>query len=425
MITSNSVSADNDMVRAERLQLLSTNIDTHAVEIGIVIPRLTACQTADADWDNACAKCVVEDGQKDEAFETFHQAVLAASKYYQMAKDHLLTIIYEVEGAPDDYINSYGLDVHSPRKYKKLTAAIEAWKRNHDLLVGLLDPRVLTDAIMTNLWAHKTGMDGLSNAAFIEKEEARTSFDEKQALYDVQPRLLQFVLTAAILTWGNEDPRLNLLGFLPASEVWTEGGGGTSGDVPDAPVDFGYLWLDPVLQFGWHAVDGATSYQLAFSEDGGEVWEELYVGADMNYEYEPPVGLRQYRVRARNASGYGEWSEIVEFEVAGAPPMGEWPNELTGFYANYSDFPSPIFIVGHDGQTGADSYSLKRVKVLITDPDPTDADMPVDYFMQELTADPVADNDIAPGDKCAYWVCGVQGGVEGEWAGPVIGEYEE
>jgi len=133
--------------------------------------------------------------------------------------------------------------------------------------------------------------------------------------------------------------------------------------------------------------------------------------------------MRQYRVRARNADGYGEWSDVVEYEIEGEPPMGEWPNELTGLYANYSDFPSPIIIVGHDGQTGADTYRLKRIKVSIADPDPTNADMPEENYVEGLNEDPFADSDIDPDDKCAYWACGVQANVEGEWTGPVIVEY--
>ena len=79
MITNNSISADDYTERAERIQLLSTNIDTYAVELRIVGDKLTACQNADTKWENACAKATVEDGQMDEAFETFHQAIDAAA----------------------------------------------------------------------------------------------------------------------------------------------------------------------------------------------------------------------------------------------------------------------------------------------------------------------------------------------------------
>jgi len=49
------------------------------------------------------------------------------------------------------------------------------------------------------------------------------------------------------------------------------------------------------------------------------VWEELYAGEDNTYTYAHPVGSRTYKVRARNANGYGEWSDPVEFEVEEVP----------------------------------------------------------------------------------------------------------
>ena len=93
MIINNNFSNDTNSERAERLQLLSTNIDTFAVELAIVPPRLTAAQTADALWDDACAAATVESGQKDEAYEEFNKVIVAAYDYYVGAKAYLSAII--------------------------------------------------------------------------------------------------------------------------------------------------------------------------------------------------------------------------------------------------------------------------------------------------------------------------------------------
>jgi hypothetical protein len=77
MIINNNISNDDYTTRAERIQLLSDNIDTFAVEIGVSGARLADAQNADAQWEDVCAKCVVEDGQMDEAFETYHNALQA------------------------------------------------------------------------------------------------------------------------------------------------------------------------------------------------------------------------------------------------------------------------------------------------------------------------------------------------------------
>ena len=315
MIINNNIAGDNYTERAERIQLLSTNIDTYAAELGIAGDKLTACQNADTEWENACAKATVEDGQMDEAFETFQQSVKAAANYYRMAKDHLLTIIYEAEGAPDDFIHAYGFDVDSPRRYKKLTAAIEAWKRNHDFLIGENDTRVVTDAIMTNLMTHKTTIDTLSNTAFIEREESDMAFSEKQALYDVQTRLLQFVLTTAILTWGDDAPKLRLLGFCPSSEVWTK-------KKPYAPKNFAYD--DVASRFNWDIVMDVDSYEVDFRLTGASGdWTTLYEGVENFTTKKPPdPGEYDFRVRAIAEGKLGAWSGVllVNFHNGGVLP---------------------------------------------------------------------------------------------------------
>ncbi|MGC9315336.1 MAG: tetratricopeptide repeat protein [bacterium] len=309
MIINNSVSADDYTTRAERIQLLSDNIDTFAVELAIVPPRLNDAQNADAEWEEACAKCVVEAGQKDEAYETFHQAVEAAANYYSAAKKHLLTIIYESGGKPDDFINAYGFNVRSPRRYKKLTAAIEAWKRNHDFLVVEGDPRVVADAIINQLVGHKDNIDGLSNTAFIEKDESDTAFSEKRELFDRHTNLLQFIYTAAVLVWGNDDSRLNLLGFKPKSEIWTPGEPEPGVPVHPEAASFEANYLgQKIVELVYGPVFGAVAGVIRKRKDDGvSDWEILIEGLPMNDEDRAP--FRDTKCKA------GEWEyEFVSYD---------------------------------------------------------------------------------------------------------------
>ena len=62
----------------------------------------------------------------------------------------------------------------------------------------------------------------------------------------------------------------------------------------------------------WDAVENATSYELEYSADG-EKWSEAYGGADNMVHYFPPQeGCAYFRCRARNANGYGEFSEVLK-----------------------------------------------------------------------------------------------------------------
>ena len=65
----------------------------------------------------------------------------------------------------------------------------------------------------------------------------------------------------------------------------------------------------------WEAVENATSYELQYSPDGSD-WSEAYGGADNMVHYFPPQGgTAFFRCRARNANGYGEFSEVLKIDI--------------------------------------------------------------------------------------------------------------
>ncbi len=222
MIKNNNNSRDTQGERIERLTLLSVNIVTYSVEIGITGARLAAAQTAGADYLDAIANAGVEDGQMDVAFEQFHKAVGALTKHYVKAKEHLKAIILELD-KPDDFIEAYGFRGRSPYRYLGLLAKMKLWKDNHDTLVAAGDERVLTDAAMTNLLAKYDEMVACRTAAYTEKRESNEAYDALHELFDSHTKLMDFIYTGAVLAWGDDDSRLTLLGFLPSSEVWTPG----------------------------------------------------------------------------------------------------------------------------------------------------------------------------------------------------------
>ena len=76
------------------------------------------------------------------------------------------------------------------------------------------------------------------------------------------------------------------------------------------PVMIGYRPGDFVIS--WGAVENATSYELEYSPDGS-AWTVAYSGSDDAVQYIPVVeGWAYFRCRARNANGYGEYSEVLK-----------------------------------------------------------------------------------------------------------------
>jgi len=236
MIKNNRFTDDTQDERIERLILLSANIGVYGPMIGVPAPKIASAETAYADYLAAIATAGVEDGQMDEAFETLQQAVDALAKYYSRVRAHLQEIIWDFD-KPDDFVHGYGFEGKSPTWASGLVSKIEQWKENHDTLVAAGDPRVIPDAVMTELVNQRDNMVSLRAVAHAEKRESAFAYDALQELFALHTRLLRFILTAAQLVWGDEDPRLVELGFQTKSGIWTPG---------DPPLDWPD-WPGPVV----------------------------------------------------------------------------------------------------------------------------------------------------------------------------------
>ena len=224
MLKNNGFANDTDGERTERVLALSENIDDHAVELGIIAPRLTDCQTAGEDWSDAITTAGVEDGESQEAVETLTHGLKAAHEYYVNAKDILLAVIYGIE-KPDEIIEEYAVKGDAPWDFTGLSGKLERWIETDTRLKALIppDPRVVNATIVTALGVHLTTITDLWHNARKEKRQKSQSYAAKQTLFDKHSKLLDFVFSVAKMTWGNDDPRLTDLGFVPSSEIWTPG----------------------------------------------------------------------------------------------------------------------------------------------------------------------------------------------------------
>jgi hypothetical protein len=277
-------------------------------------------------------------------------------------------------------------------------------------------PCVLPHEMLDRLRNVVADVRGAYEQRDIEKYESKHATRVLWEIYEADSARLAELLNWAKVMWGRYDVRFELIGMVPMTPGGQGGGGG--GAVPLAPVGFDLKWLDPTLKFSWVPVEGATSYQLAFSVDGGGSWEELYSGAEAGFEYEPPAGLRQYRVRARNANGYGDWSVMLDHEVEGEPPAGEWPSAPSMLGVELMSEPSEFMRVFYGIPGGSDSISLYRAVVPNGDPAP---ERPALVYETGIGDPQYADTDIEAGNDYYYWACGVKDGIEGDFAGPAVG----
>jgi len=307
-IRDNGFTVDSTASRGERLQSVSSNIDTYAAELGITGSRLTWYQDASDEWDTAVAKTITESGEKEDAVEDFNRYVDEVTQYYVAARKMMENIIYEYGGKPDEFIVRYGFKGESPRSYYDLGSKIKAWIDTDTKLKAMVppDPRVAPDAVTTTLSDMGIQMDALYDAALAERSESDAAFAAKHELFAQGSYQLNILLSAATLVWGNDDPRLRLLGFCPKSEIWTE-------KKPPAPKDLAF----DEGTFSWSAVEGADSYQLQYriSQTAGD-WSTFYEGVETSTTEKPAeAGSYDIRVRAIAGEKLGAWSGVIEVVI--------------------------------------------------------------------------------------------------------------
>ena len=310
-IRNNQFSRDKDGDRFERLQLILANIAAFAAELGIIGDRLAWALAAVTAWIAARAAAGVEEGEKNDAFEDLHNKVEETAEYYAIGREMLTTVIYDFGGKPDDFIERYGFKGATPRLYNLLYDRIEKWLLEDARLKALIppDPRVVADAVTIKLAALRDEMYALYNAAYTEKSESDAAFNAKHTLFAVDSTQLTFLLLSAKMVWGDDDPKLRLIGLCPKSEIWTH-------NKPYSPKNLAFD--DQTGTFSWDAVEDVDSYELSARIAGttGD-WTTFWTGTETSTTDKPAApGIYDVRCRAIEGENLGNWSGAIEVDLS-------------------------------------------------------------------------------------------------------------
>lgn len=75
-----------------------------------------------------------------------------------------------------------------------------------------------------------------------------------------------------------------------------------------------------IPQISWDPVSNATSYEVVVKPTGPtEDWTVAYSGIDNVLYHADPPGNWSVKIRARNANGFGDWSEVLDYVVSVVP----------------------------------------------------------------------------------------------------------
>jgi len=160
-----------------------------------------------------------------------------------------------------------------------------------------------------------------------ERNESREAYKTKAQLYSVDSKQLRISFNIAKVTWGDDDSKLRLLGFVPSSEVWTEGdpepGSVTFPDVPIAKIGKAPYPLTGISA-GCEEYSGTTrfDFRIAWAQNGEGVppmSEEDYmtdVEQPTLLDVELMFGYVYYEwIRARNGDEVSDWALVVRLDV--------------------------------------------------------------------------------------------------------------
>ena len=304
----NNFGRDTNGLRSLRLLAMKTYINAWAAILFFPQSIIDWALEAYDKWITALGKSTVEMGQAEEAYQDMQEADENTFSYYQDCKN----LILDLYGLLDKVLKIYGVKGAFPQARKDKLRTVQDLLDGHATLKTEGDPNVLPDPFIQRLQDYlDASNNAFSNYVLKEKAEALEAVDDQNALKAADTKMLRTAYSWTKMTWDAGDPNMIQLGFAPA--VPRPGSG-----QPDPVGNVGQTYTDPDLTTTWGAVENATSYQLAVSEDNSD-WEELYFGDKTSYTYNPPDGLRYYKVRARNKNGYSDWSDTVQFEPQEVP----------------------------------------------------------------------------------------------------------
>jgi hypothetical protein len=403
----NGFTLDLIETRLYRLLRMQNNIDTHKVALGVAGPLLLWAEGCYDRFSGAVTAGDVEAGEAKDATLMLHDKFAATLDYYQNAKEILMATLAAYK--PDKILlASYCVEKKTPQTYQYLKEAIDAFKETHDRLVLAADPRVIAQAIVDAMVLLGDDFKAAIETAGLEKRQSDSAFREQHTFFEEDSLKLKLIFKIACMVWGNDDPKLKDLGFVPASEIWTPGGG-VNPEI-GIPEDLAFEIIGADVRVFWHAVVGADNYQLSHTQHP-PLFLQLFEGAETEFLHlGPDAGTHYYKVRAKVGEEYGAWSEQIEVEVTVAAPAPPINLILTVGMANdikatWDSAPGVVY----------DGCSIYYADVATGDPEPA---MPTAPYFVELIVYTFTLPVLASGKTRYVWVTGTKDGAESDPCGP-------
>lgn len=302
----NSFVSDTIAIRLARLQSIQsnhTNVETWCGTVPNDISQwMAVCYT---EYSSIVGSAEVENLGAQAATALLREKRTALRKELLTAKQYIQSFF----ASDDVHRKAYGLENEMPSKADELrTVAGTVLQVHADHVTANITHR-MPDALATRLQTAHTDLTDAQDTHSKENAEKRQARAAEQDRFDSDTRMLRKLLALWHAAIGDTDERIAFIGMV---NVQT---GGNSGQ-PGAPVltfnnDAKTLTITPDANR-----PEATSYNVQYRTTVPNAdWNDFTTGATttvpLTDERITTGTAYQFRARARNANGYGEWSSTI------------------------------------------------------------------------------------------------------------------
>ena len=298
LINNNNFSQDDYAIRSMRLDHLSRVIASYAAELSVTGDLLDWALNSYDLFEEVRINGTMEDSAVSVEYQNFQIAFEELQNRYQLLKN-ILKSSYHNE--PDKF-EVFGIEGKTPRTKSGIFHACELLIGGNLKLKEQGDTNVLPDSKIDEFQILLDETKEKELLATMSNEKSKNSTKELRKVFDEDTAKLRAIYNLVVAAWGKYDTKLIIFGFVQAKEIRRS----KKADIPSNIV-----FDETTKTLTWDESEGATSYQLAFSEVEKSKWKVLYASKENNYTFKETPANIKIKLRTRNKNGFSKWSEEI------------------------------------------------------------------------------------------------------------------
>lgn len=306
-IINNNFTLDSHAMRAERLVAIQTNLRSLESELQTPAEISAWALHCYSNYMTKWTESNVAQNEKESATFNLEQKILILEEEYQSVRNYAYTIYDTNSNAFRDFKFDEAFPDDRVSKIAKVNEVLEVYEKQKESGQTPILPEVLVlklqEAATQFNFAYKE-----QNSA---KNHARNTTADFRRLMEADAKQLQSLRAWWYAILGKKDERIGMIGMVNPEA------GGSTGKVPPAPENLRLVRGEKAID--WFPSPGATSYELEMGEDG-TTFEQIYQGEEHEYIFTEIPLVSYWRVRGRNAHGFGDYSQVLRAEYINPLP---------------------------------------------------------------------------------------------------------